>query len=143
MERYTSARLIPASQLSTSRTAPSIPTSPLAAMAAPQATFAFLVLVLVQVVAAVAYLAMAVARALAVAGAAVAAAPEETVVVEFLVTAEAAEVAPYSMVQAALTSRPVPADSSVVVQAAISGAMAMVAPAPAAEAVEEERTNRV
>ncbi len=53
-----------------------------------------------------------------VAAAAVAAAPEETVGVELLVTAEAAEVAPSSMVQTALTSRPVPADSSVVVQAA-------------------------
>lgn len=113
-----SARLIRACRVSMSKTAPSIPTSLLAAMAAPQSTFAFLVLVLLQVAVAVAYLAMAVARALPVAAAAVAAAPKETVGVELLVTAEAAEVAPYSMVQTALTSRPVPADSSVVVQAA-------------------------
>ena len=89
-----------------------------------------------------AYLATAVARgAIPLAAAAVAEAPEETV--GELVTQVEAEVAQSSMVQAALTSRPVPVDSSVVVQAATSRAMAMVVPAPAAAAVEEDWMNRV
>jgi hypothetical protein len=119
-----------------SKTAPSIPTSLLAATAAPQETFAFLVLVLVQVAAAVAYPATAGEQASKAAAEVVVAAPEETV--GDLVTQVEAEVAQSSMVQAALTSRPVPVDSSVVVQAATSGAMAMVAPAPEAAAVEED-----
>src|SRR3982751_5175334 len=102
-------------------------------MAAPQV--AFLGLVLVQEEAAVAYLATAVEPALEVA-AEVAAGPEETVGTIFLAAAAAAQAAPSSMVQEDLTIPAVRADFSVVVQAGTSGAMAMVVPAPAAEAVE-------
>jgi hypothetical protein len=125
-----------------SKTAPSIPTSPLAGMAAPKASFASPVSVLVEVAAEVAYLAMAGLPAKPEVAAEVAAAPEERVVSEKGTEAEA-EVAPSSMVQLDWTGRGVPADSSAAVQAATPRAMAMVAPAPVAEAVEEERTNRV
>jgi len=73
------------------------------------------------------------------AGAVVAAAPEEAVEMD-LAEVEAAEVAPSSMVQADSTTRVVPADSFVVVQAATSRAMATVALVPAAAVVEEEKT---
>jgi hypothetical protein len=137
VERYTSARLTPASQLSTSRTAPSIRTSPLAAMAATQVAFPNSVLV--QVAAAVAYPAMVAVPAPAEA-AEVAVAPEEMVGVEVLVSAEAeAEVAvPSSMVETVPTIQGAVEHTSAVAVAA-SPIMAMAPLAPVAEEVEEER----
>ena len=134
-ERYTSARLIPASQLSTSRTAPSIPTSPLAAMA--QGHAATLV---VQAEVEVACPAMAVP---AIAEAAeVAAAPEETVgkaltQIHLSFVAEAAEVALSSMVET-VHRRGAVEHSSAVVQAAATRIVAIMPLAPAAVAVEED-----
>ena len=111
VERFMSARLIRACLASTSRTAPSTATSPLAAMAA---TLLVLPCPEVQVAAGVAYPAMVVAAYLVVV---VVVAPEETVGGE-LVTQVVVVVAPSSMVEIVLTSTPAVADSSVVAVAA-------------------------
>ncbi len=125
VEQSMSARLVRACQLSTSRTAPSIPTSPLAAMAATQV--ASPLMVLVEVAAAVACPAMAGFPAVKV-EAAVAVAPEETVGMDS-VEVEAVEVAPSSMART-VKSREALADTSAVVAAAAARVTDMVASCP-------------
>ena len=120
-----SVRSIRACLLSRSKTAPSIPTSLLAAMAATQ--------VAMQVAAAEVYPAVAVT---ADSPAVVEVAPEEMVGVEVKLTVEAEEVAPSSMVETVLTRGAV-AHTSAVAQAAPT-ITAMVPLALAAAAVEEE-----
>jgi len=71
------------------------------------------------------------------AAAAVAVAPEEMVRVELLVSGEAEEVGPSSMVETVLTQRVAMAGTSVVAMAATT-IMAMAPLAPAAAEVEED-----
>ena len=123
---------VPASQLSTLRTAPSIPTSPLAAMAATPVASPLMVLVAV----AVACPAMAGLPAVKV-EAAVALAPEDTVGMD-LVEVEAVQVARSSMAQT-VSFQGAPVDTSAVEAAAAARVTAMEAFAPAAAAVEEDR----
>ena len=122
--------------VSRSKTAPSTPTLPLAAMAAYQIAKVRPVLVELEAAEA-AYPAMAEQAAISQ-EAAGAAAPEETEGVE-LVGVEAAEVEPYLMVQAERTAPPVPADTSAAVQAENSKVLAVMPPAPAAAAVAAGR----
>ena len=123
-----SVRLVPASQLSRSKTAPSIPTSPLAAMAA----------VSVEVAAAVVCPAMVVRAAEAEAEAV---APEDMVEMQLLLMLTGVLVveAPSSMVETVLTQGAL-AHTSAAAQAAAIITTAMPPLAPAVEAVEAHCT---